>query len=55
MVDRDIAIKVFAEDQIVAAENILNPSYIDFTANLLASFLVCECSDWKIYISPALR
>ena len=55
MVDGDIAVNVFAKDQIVAAENTLNHSHMDFTANSLASFLVRECSDWKIYISSALR
>lgn len=55
MVDRDIAVNVFAEDQTVAAENTPNLSYMDFTANILASVLVRECSDWKIYISSALR
>ena len=53
--DRDIAIDIFAEDQIVAAENTLRPSYMDFIAKSLANFLVRECSDWKLYMSSALR
>lgn len=55
MIKRDIAVNIFAEYQIVAAENTPSPSYMDFTAKFLANMLVRECSDWKLYMSSSLR
>ncbi len=45
MVNKDIAVNVIAKDQNVAADTIRNTAYIELRADLLANFLVHECSD----------